>query len=110
MTYSGYYGLGIKEIWDMVEEYTAFVRANGSFEARRHSQAKYWMYESIDEQLRNRFYRTAAIAERLAVVERQVLASEISSFAAAQLMLDLYFGGDSGGEKFYLSLQEKSSK
>lgn len=29
MTYSGFYGIGIKEIWDMIYEYFAFVKANG---------------------------------------------------------------------------------
>jgi LAO/AO transport system kinase len=90
-TYSGYYKTGIQEIWDMVYEYIAFTKANGFFDFRRHSQAKYWMYESINEQLRNHFYQSPAIAKALAIKERQVLNSEISSFTAARQMLDLYF-------------------
>ncbi|MDR2804775.1 MAG: methylmalonyl Co-A mutase-associated GTPase MeaB, partial [Dysgonamonadaceae bacterium] len=50
MTYSGYYKTGIREIWDMVYEYIRFTKDNGFFDSRRHSQAKYWMYESINEQ------------------------------------------------------------
>jgi LAO/AO transport system kinase len=50
------------------------------------------MYESINEQLRNRFYQSPAIAESLEIKEKQVLNSEISSFTAAKEMLDLYFG------------------
>jgi LAO/AO transport system kinase len=90
LTYSGYYKNGIPEIWDMVYHYVDFTVANGFFEARRHSQAKYWMYESINEQLRNQFYQSPIIEEALQVKEQQVLRSEISSFKAAQQMLELY--------------------
>lgn len=91
MTYSGYYKTGIREIWDMVYEYIRFTKDNGFFDSRRHSQAKYWMYESINEQLRNHFYQSPEIMEQLTIKEKQVLDSEISSFMAAKEMLDLYF-------------------
>jgi LAO/AO transport system kinase len=91
LTYSGYYKTGITEIWDMVDEYMAFTRNNGFFEFRRNSQAKYWMYESINEQLKNHFYQSPKIAKELLLKESQVLHSEISSFTAAKRMLDLYF-------------------
>ncbi len=91
LTYSGYYKTGISEIWDMVEEYLRFTRSNGYFEQRRNSQAKYWMYESIDEQLKKHFYQSADIKKELALKEKQVLSSEISSFTAAKQLLELYF-------------------
>jgi len=91
LTYSGYYKIGIQEIWDMVYEHINFTKDNGSFDLRRHSQAKYWMYESINEQLRNHFYHSPEIIKMLEVKEKQVLNSEISSFMAAKEMLDLYF-------------------
>ncbi|MDL2223305.1 methylmalonyl Co-A mutase-associated GTPase MeaB [Bacteroidales bacterium OttesenSCG-928-M11] len=92
LTYSGYYKLGIKEIWDMVYEYVNFTKENGYFDYRRHSQSKYWMYESINEQLRNHFYHSPEIEKELRIKEQQVLSSEISSFAAAKQLLDKYFG------------------
>ena len=92
LTYSGYYKTGITEIWDMIDDYTAFTQANGSFDVRRNSQAKYWMYESINEQLKNHFYQSPEIEKELAIKESQVLRTEISSFRAARQMLDMYFG------------------
>ena len=92
MTYSGYYKIGIPEIWDMVAEYMAFTKANGYFDFRRNSQSKYWMYESINEQLKNHFYQSPEIESELVIKEEQVLRSEISSFTAAKQMLDIYFG------------------
>jgi LAO/AO transport system kinase len=91
LIYSGYYKIGIQEIWDMVYDYVGFTQDNGFFDARRRSQATYWMYESIEEQLKSRFYGAPAIAENLLIKEKQVVHSEISSFRAAKEMLDLYF-------------------
>ncbi|MBR4336646.1 MAG: methylmalonyl Co-A mutase-associated GTPase MeaB [Bacteroidaceae bacterium] len=89
LTYSGFYGLGIKEIWDMVYEYIDFVRANGYFQYRRNEQAKYWMYETINNTLRDRFYQNPAIAAAIAEMEQQVLRGELTSFAAAARLLDM---------------------
>ena len=52
LCYSGFYGYGIKEVWDMIYQYIDFVKQNGYFDYRRNEQAKYWMYETINEQLR----------------------------------------------------------
>ncbi len=93
LTYSGFYSLGIKEIWDMVYEYMDFVKANGYFQYRRNEQAKYWMYESINEALRDSFYHNPTIASLLTCKERQVLDGELTSFVAARQLLDVYFKG-----------------
>ena len=89
LTYSGFYGLGIKEIWDMVYEYIDFVRQNGYFQYRRNEQAKYWMYETINNTLRDRFYHDPAIARAIVDMEQQVLRGELTSFAAAARLLDM---------------------
>jgi LAO/AO transport system kinase len=91
MCYSGFYALGIKEVWDMVYEYIDFVKDNGYFAYRRNEQSKYWMYETINEQLRNSFYNNKLIAGKLINAEKSVLAGEQTSFAAAGQLLDLYY-------------------
>ena len=75
----------------MVDEYFAFVKANGYFEQRRNEQAKYWMYESINEHLRDSFYNNETIASMLAVKEEEVLNGKLSSFVAAKMLLDAYY-------------------
>ena len=91
LTYSGYYELGIPEIWDMIDRYFAFVKENGYFDARRSRQARWWMYETIDEQLRKHFYDKPEIAALLAAAERDVLSRRRTSFRAAHDVLDAYF-------------------
>lgn len=91
LCYSGFYGTGIKEIWDMVYEYVRFTKDNGYFELRRNSQNMYWMYETINEKLRSSFYNNPKITERLAAAEHAVQAGEKTSFTAARELLDAYF-------------------
>jgi len=68
------------------------VKANHFFEHKRNSQSKYWMYETINEQLKAHFYQNDEIKHLLEISEKQVLSNEISSFIAAKKMLDKYFG------------------
>lgn len=91
LTYSGFYNIGVKEIWDMVDEYIAFVKENGYFEYRRNEQSKYWMYESINEQLKSNFYNNPQVVELLQQREEQVLRGELTSFVAAKSLLDIYY-------------------
>lgn len=91
LTYSGFYGYGIKEVWDMVYSYIDFVKNNGYFEHRRAEQSKYWMYESINEQLHNSFYQNKTIADMLCGMERNVLEGQCTSFVAAKQLVDAYF-------------------
>lgn len=91
LTYSGYYELGIKEVWDMIDRYFAYVKGNGFFEKRRMDQEKYWMYETIDEHLKANFYRDEEIEAMLKIKEQNVLNCRQSSFVAAREVLDYYF-------------------
>ena len=91
LTYSGYYELGIAEVWEMIDRYFAFVKENGYFDKKRHEQARYWMYETIDTRLRNNFYNNPDVADLLGDLEKQVLGNRLSSFIAAGKVLDFYY-------------------
>lgn len=91
LTYSGYFELGIAEVWDMIDRYFDYVRSTGYFEQKRNQQAKYWMIETIDEQLRANFYHNPEIRALLEQKELRVLNNEQSSFTAAKDVLDRYF-------------------
>lgn len=91
LTYSGYFELGIDKVWDMIDRYFKFTRDNGYFDRQRNEQAKYWMVESINEQLKANFYRCPEIRALLEQKELKVLNNEQSSFTAAQEVLKFYF-------------------
>lgn len=92
LTYSGYFELGIAAVWDMIDRYFEYVKSNGYFDKKRMQQARYWMYETIDNRLRSHFYEDPEVARELRVKERLVLSNRLSSFIAARDILDAYFG------------------
>jgi len=91
LPYSGLTGFQVPEVLEMVYDHIDFTKQNGHFARNRTQQARYWMYESINEQLKSHFYHDAKIQLFLVEKERQVLNDEISSFAAAQAALEQYF-------------------
>lgn len=89
--YSGFYGLGIDEVLKMIFDYIDKVRSNGYFQYRRNEQSKYWMYESINEHLRNNFYYNTIVQSMLSEMSNKVLCGQITSFVAAKKLLDAYY-------------------
>ncbi|MBO7279027.1 MAG: methylmalonyl Co-A mutase-associated GTPase MeaB [Bacteroidales bacterium] len=82
--------VGLNEIWAKIKEYFDLVRSNGYYEKKRREQARFWMYESINESLKEMFYENPAIEKLLADYEDQVLQGNLESFTAAGELLDLY--------------------
>ena len=82
---------GLPEIWNGIEDFLKFTRDNGYYLRNRNRQAKYWMYETINEQLRDSFYHNPKIEAMLLEKEQQVLQGNLTSFIAAKSLLDTYF-------------------
>ncbi|MBN1950410.1 MAG: methylmalonyl Co-A mutase-associated GTPase MeaB [Bacteroidales bacterium] len=91
LTCSAHKGLGLNEIWSKILDYNNFATGKGYFSKRRQEQALYWMDETINEVLTNNFYRNESISKRLSELREDVLSNRISSFRAAQDILDEYF-------------------
>ena len=91
ITYSGYYDLNIDGVWDMIDRYFAHVKNNGYFDEKRHEQERYWMRETINEQLLARFYFDPEIERLLSIKEDTVLSGKQTSFVAASDVLNFYY-------------------
>lgn len=91
LCYSGFYGLGIEEIWDTIYTYIKEVKESGYFMHRRNEQSKYWMYETINEHLRDDFYFNPVVKSLLTKVSDDVLEGRVTSFVAAKNLLDAYY-------------------
>ena len=89
-TCSAFEKINIDEVWNMVLEYIRFTKKNGYFDYKRKQQSKYWMYETIDEYLRTSFYNNPIIEKLLTQYESKVNNNELTSFAAAHKLLDIY--------------------
>lgn len=81
---------GLDVILKKIEDYFALVQGNGFYLKKRREQARYWMYESINESLRNMFYENGTIAPLLPDYENAVLKGDLESFTAAAELLDKY--------------------
>lgn len=81
---------GLDVILKKIEDYFALVQENGFYLKKRREQARYWMYESINENLRNMFYENCSIAPLLPDYENAVLKGDLESFTAAAELLDKY--------------------
>lgn len=90
LTYSGFYGLGIKELWDAVDDYFRTVRSNGYFEQRRNEQNRYWMQETIDNTLRSRFYAHPVVRDALPRMQQRVETGQTTSFVAAAELIRMF--------------------
>lgn len=89
-TCSALEGDGIEELWELINDYISFTKENGFFEKQRNRQSKHWMYETINNRLQDAFYNDPGIKKELKSIEKKVLNGEISSFKAAQKLLDFY--------------------
>ncbi len=90
---SGSTGEGIPELWTMIEEHAAAVSASGEREARRREQARAWMWNLVDQGLRDAFRSHPEVARRVPALEREVEASRTTPAAAARLLLETFQKG-----------------
>jgi len=84
-------GKGITEVWDTVLEYMALAVHNGFFERNRLEQSRYWMYETINQNLKDTFYFDPRIQVLLEKYEKKVLQGETTPFTPAKALLEKYF-------------------
>ncbi|MEL7585366.1 MAG: methylmalonyl Co-A mutase-associated GTPase MeaB [Prolixibacteraceae bacterium] len=82
---------GIDQIWKTIGEYLSQVNGNGYFQEKRNEQSRFWMYETINEQLKSNFYQNQNIKGLVSLLEKKVLDEEMSSFVAARKLLEFYY-------------------
>lgn len=81
---------GIPEVWLTMEKFLELTKGNNYFFEKRKEQNQYWMLETINEQLKTNFYNHPEIQKLLESTKKAVSADEISPFAAAQELLNVY--------------------
>ena len=91
LTCSALSGMNINEIWHLALDYQQFTRDNNFFYENRKAQSKYWLYETIDQTLKQKFYQTPSVLSHFSAFEKAVSEGTVSSFKAAEELLDLFF-------------------
>jgi LAO/AO transport system kinase len=82
---------GIDDIWKVIEDYRKLTQDNEWFQHKRNLQSSFWMHETIEEQLKQSFYKNPGMKEVIARYEQLVLNKQISSFAAAGKLLEIFY-------------------
>ena len=82
---------GIKEIWNIIKEYSDFTKSSGYFESFRKEQAVIRMHNTILEYLNSSFYTCKEVRSLVPEIEKQLYEGKITSYKAATNLLDKYF-------------------
>ncbi|MCK0190726.1 methylmalonyl Co-A mutase-associated GTPase MeaB [Arenibacter sp. F20364] len=80
---------GISEIWDLIKAYINNTPGNDRIIAKRRIQNKYWLLQTIEDQLKQQFYQNPYIKTHLDIKIKLVVDGKISPFRAAEELLAL---------------------
>ncbi|MDV7140050.1 methylmalonyl Co-A mutase-associated GTPase MeaB [Maribacter sp. TH_r10] len=83
-TASAIKNIGIDTVWEEISKYKKQVDENGYFIKNRNHQQIKWMYNNINEELKQLFYGSKNIADHLSDLEKDIISSKISPVEAAQ--------------------------
>ena len=81
---------GIDTVWNTILNYQGLVNANGYFTKNRQRQNIRWMYDTINNELKQLFYGSEAITKELSILEKEVISSKISPLKAANHVIDMF--------------------
>lgn len=87
---SALHGQGVDSFWSQVSDFRRLQTANGRLFAKRHQQARAWMWERIEAGLKQRFREHPRIRAQLDTTTRQVLEGSLAASTAARQLLELF--------------------
>jgi LAO/AO transport system kinase len=82
---------GIPDVWETIKSFENDTKTNGFFDQKRREQKNLIMFESINERLKSDFYQNQTVKQNLDGIIAQLQSNRISSYVAAQKLLDIYF-------------------
>jgi LAO/AO transport system kinase len=90
-TCSALSGASVPALWELVLEHRVLLGASGAFLERRRRQALDWMRELVSLSLQGRVRQHPLVSSRLPGIEQAVLDGQVTSFAAARELVQLFF-------------------
>lgn len=89
LTCSSLHNIRIDEVWKKIEEFQILTKGNKSFETKRKEQNNFWLMQTIEDQLKQRFFAKPEIKRVLKDKIKAVEEQRLTPFEAAQLLLNL---------------------
>lgn len=80
---------GIEVIYNLIAEYLSITVENNYFVKKRNEQNKYWLLQTIEEQLKNDFFNNSIIKKELRKQLTLIENNETTPFVAAEYLLGL---------------------
>ncbi|WOD43999.1 methylmalonyl Co-A mutase-associated GTPase MeaB [Hwangdonia lutea] len=80
---------GIDDIWKLVLEYIETTTKNHYFDKKRKEQNKFWLIQTIEDQLKSEFFNRPDIKKELATQLHLIDNNKTTPFAAAYYLLNL---------------------
>ena len=81
---------GIDDVWATILEHAAKLEASGERQSRRAEQARAWMWNLVEDGLRQAFRGAPAVAGRIEELEQDVEGSKTTPAAAARVLLESF--------------------
>ena len=81
--------VGIDKIWKTILDHREKLEAAGELDAKRKKQALSWMWDLVEQRLRDRFYENPQIKKLLPKIIKEVKKGKMVSSAAALELLSL---------------------
>jgi LAO/AO transport system kinase len=89
-TCSSLKNIGIKEVWNTIQEFLKLSKSNNWFQKNRNNQNTNWLLQSINQQLQDDFYKNKSIVLELDKLLIKVKNNSITPFEASEILIDLY--------------------
>jgi LAO/AO transport system kinase len=80
---------GIDEIYNLIKEYIDLTKKNNFFQQKRQDQNKFWLLQTIEEQLKNDFFNHPKIKIEIKNQLDLIETNKTTPFAAADYLLQL---------------------
>lgn len=88
-TCSAVNNVGIDTIWTIISEYIALTKDNNYFYNKRNEQNKFWLLQTIEEQLKNDFFNNTEIKKELKKQLKLIEDNKTTPFVAAEYLLGI---------------------
>ena len=80
---------GIDTAWNLINDYIDHANNKGYFTKKRQDQNRFWLLQSIENQLKDQFFQDETIAKELKIQLELIASNKRSPFAAAEYLLNL---------------------
>jgi LAO/AO transport system kinase len=89
LTASALHNLGILEIDKMIANFITLTKKNKYFDIKRNEQNEYWLLSTINQQLKDRFYKDPKVKSALVQEVKDLKSGKTTPFNAAKRLLEL---------------------